>query len=348
MPYPTHLIPTTVVGSYPQPDWLVDRGALAQHGVPRVAAHDIWRIARPWLEAAQDDASILAIGEMERAGIDIVSDGEIRRESYSNRFATALDGVDADNPAIIVARTGNTKTAVPRVIGKIKRTAPVELRDMQFLRENTDHAAKITLPGPFTMSQQAKNEFYKDDEELAMAFAEAVNAEALDLQKAGADVIQLDEPWVRNNPELAKRYAVKAINRALQGITVPTVVHLCFGYAAVVPGSSKPAGYSFLAELDDTTAEQISIEAAQPKLDLGVLKDLSSKKIMLGVLDLGNPEVEPAAVVADRIRNGLKHVPPQRLVVAPDCGMKYMPRHVAFGKLKAMSEAAAIVRKEIS
>jgi 5-methyltetrahydropteroyltriglutamate--homocysteine methyltransferase len=244
--------------------------------------------------------------------------------------------------------TGNTKTAVPRVVGKIKRTAPVELRDMQFLRENTEHAAKITLPGPFTMSQQARNEFYKDDEELAMAFAEAVNAEALDLQKAGADVIQLDEPWVRNNPELAKRYAVKAINRALQGITVPTVVHLCFGYAAVVPGSSKPSGYSFLAELDDTTAEQISIEAAQPKLDLGVLKDLSSKKIMLGVLDLGNPEVEPAAVIAGRIRNGLKHVPPERLVVAPDCGMKYMPRHVAFGKLKAMSEAAGVVRKEIS
>jgi 5-methyltetrahydropteroyltriglutamate--homocysteine methyltransferase len=285
---------------------------------------------------------------MERAGVDIVTDGEIRRESYSNRFATALEGVDADNPAMITARTGNTKTAVPRVVGKIRRTAPVELRDMQFLRQNTDHAAKITLPGPFTMSQQAQNEFYKDDEELAMAFAEAVNAEARDLQKAGADVIQLDEPWVRNNPEQAKRYAVKAINRALEGITVPTVVHLCFGYAAVVPGSSKPAGYSFLAELDDTVADQISIEAAQPKLDLGVLKDLSSKKIMLGVLDLGNPEIETAAVIADRIRNGLKHVPAERLVVAPDCGMKYMPRHVAFGKLKAMSEAAATVRKEIS
>jgi 5-methyltetrahydropteroyltriglutamate--homocysteine methyltransferase len=236
---------------------------------------------------------------------------------------------------------------VPRIVGKIGRKGPVELRDMEFLRRNTDRAAKITLPGPFTMSQQAKNEFYKDDEELAMAFAEAVNAEALDLQKAGADVIQLDEPWVRNNPELAKRYAVKAINRALQGITVPTVVHLCFGYAAVVPGSTKPAGYSFLAELDDTIADQISIEAAQPKLDLGVLKDLSSKKIMLGVLDLGNPEIEPAAVVADRIRNGLKHVSADRLVVAPDCGMKYMPRQIAFGKLKAMCDAAASVRNEI-
>jgi 5-methyltetrahydropteroyltriglutamate--homocysteine methyltransferase len=347
MNLPKHLLPTTVVGSYPQPDWLVDRAMLSK-SVPRTRMHEMWRLPAEYLEQAQDDATIVAIRDMERAGIDIVTDGEIRRESYSNRFATALEGVDAENPAIIVARTGNTKTAVPRVVGTIKRTAPVELRDMQFLRQNTDRAAKITLPGPFTMSQQARNEFYKDDEELAMAFAEAVNAEALDLQKAGADVIQLDEPWVRNNPELAKRYAVKAINRALQGITVPTVVHLCFGYAAVVPGSSKPAGYSFLAELDDTIAEQISIEAAQPKLDLGVLKDLSSKKIMLGVLDLGDIKVEPAAVVADRIRNGLKHVPAERLVVAPDCGMKYMPRHVAFGKLKAMSEAAAMVRKEIS
>jgi 5-methyltetrahydropteroyltriglutamate--homocysteine methyltransferase len=347
MNLPGHLLPTTVVGSYPQPDWLVDRAMLSK-SVPRTRMHEMWRLPAEHLEQAQDDATIVAIRDMERAGIDIVTDGEIRRESYSNRFATALDGVDADNPAIITARTGNTKTAVPRVVGKIRRTAPVELRDMQFLRQNTDRAAKITLPGPFTMSQQARNEFYKDEEELAMAFAEAVNAEALDLQKAGADVIQLDEPWVRNNPELAKRYAVKAINRALAGITVPTVVHLCFGYAAVVPGSSKPAGYSFLAELDDTVAEQISIEAAQPKLDLGVLKDLSSKKIMLGVLDLGDANVEPPSVVADRIRNGLRHVPAERLVVAPDCGMKYMPRHVAFGKLKAMSDAAALVRKEIS
>jgi 5-methyltetrahydropteroyltriglutamate--homocysteine methyltransferase len=234
------------------------------------------------------------------------------------------------------------------VVGKIKRTGAVELRDMEFLRKNTERAAKITLPGPFTMSQQAKNEFYKDDEELAMAFAEAVNAEALDLQKAGADVIQLDEPWVRNNPDLARRYAVKAINRALQGITIPTVVHLCFGYAAVVPGSTKPAGYSFLGELSDTSADQISIEAAQPKLDLGVLKDLSNKKIMLGVLDLGDPKIETVDTVADRIRNGLKYVAAERLVPAPDCGMKYMPRAIAFGKLKAMADAAAKVRKEIS
>jgi 5-methyltetrahydropteroyltriglutamate--homocysteine methyltransferase len=342
---PKHVLPTTVVGSYPQPDWLVDRQLLSK-SVPRTRMTQMWRIPDAHLEQAQDDATIVAIRDMERAGIDIVTDGEIRRESYSNRFATALDGIDPDNPAVITARNG-TKTPVPRVTGPVRRSRPVELSDMEFLRRNTERAAKITLPGPFTMSQQAKNEFYSDDEELAMAFAAAVNAEALDLQKAGADVIQLDEPWVRNNPELAKRYAVKAINRSLEGITVPTVVHLCFGYAAVVPGSTKPAGYSFLSELDDTTAEQISIEAAQPKLDLGVLGDLSSKKIMLGVLDLGNPEIEPASVVADRIRNGLKHVPAERLVVAPDCGMKYLPRVVAFGKLKAMCEAAATVRKEI-
>src|SRR6202011_3365201 len=340
------LFPTSLVGSYPQPDWLIDRDKLSKQ-VPRVRADDLWLVAPDKLEAAQDDATILAIRDLERAGIDIVTDGEIRRESYSNRFATALEGIDTDNPAIITSRSGQ-QTPVPRVVGRVRRNRPVELRDMEFLRRNTDRAAKITLPGPFTMSQQAKNEFYKDDEELAMAFAEAVNAEALDLQKAGADVIQLDEPWVRNNPELAKRYAVKAINRALAGITVPTVVHLCFGYAAVVPGSTKPSGYSFLAELADTSAEQISIEAAQPKLDLGVLKDLSSKKIMLGVLDLGNPEIETVDVVAGRIRHGLKYVAAERLIPAPDCGMKYMPRHIAFGKLKAMCDAAAMVREEIS
>jgi len=342
---PTHLLPTTVVGSYPQPEWLVDRAMLSK-SVPRTRMHAMWRLPEKHLEQAQDDATIVAIRDMERAGIDIVTDGEIRRESYSNRFATALEGIDVDNPAIIVSRSGH-ETPVPRVVGKIRRAGPVERRDMEFLRKNTDHAAKITLPGPFTMSQQAKNEFYKDDEELAMAFAEAVNAEAHDLQKAGADVIQLDEPWVRNNPDLARRYAVKAINRALQGLTVPTVVHLCFGYAAVVPGSTKPAGYSFLSELADTTAEQISIEAAQPKLDLGVLKDLTGKKIMLGVLDLGDPEIESVDTVAGRIRNGLKYVAAERLVPAPDCGMKYMPRATAFGKLKAMADAAAKVRKEL-
>jgi 5-methyltetrahydropteroyltriglutamate--homocysteine methyltransferase len=346
LPLPKHLLPTTVVGSYPQPDWLVDRAMLSK-SVPRTRMTGIWRIPEAWLERAQDDATIVAIRDMERAGIDIVTDGEIRRESYSNRFATALDGIDAENPAIITTRSGQ-KTPVPRVVGKIARKGAVELRDMEFLRRNTDHAAKITLPGPFTMSQQAKNEFYGDDEELAMAFAAAVNAEALELQTAGADVIQLDEPWVRNDPAAARRYAVKAINRALQGITVPTVVHICFGYAAVVPGDTKPSGYSFLAELADSSAEQISIEAAQPKLDLGVLADLSSKKIMLGVIDLGDPVVETAAAIAGRIRHGLKYIAADRLIPAPDCGMKYMPRHIAFGKLRAMSDAAAIVRKEIS
>jgi 5-methyltetrahydropteroyltriglutamate--homocysteine methyltransferase len=343
---PKHVLPTTVVGSYPQPDWLVDRQMLSK-SVPRTRMTQLWRIPDDHLEQAQDDATIVAIRDMERAGIDIVTDGEIRRESYSNHFATALQGIDTEHPAIIAARSGQA-TQVPRVVGHIRRHGPVELRDMEFLRRNTDHAAKITLPGPFTMSQQAKNEFYKDDEELAMAMAAAVNAEALELQNAGADVIQLDEPWVRNDPAAARRYAVKAINRALQGLTVPTVVHICFGYAAVVPGDTKPSCYSFLAELADSAAQQISIEAAQPKLDLGVLVDLSSKKILLGVIDLGDPEIETAAVIADRIRNGLKHVSADRLIPAPDCGMKYLPRHIAFGKLKAMSDAAAMVRREIS
>ena len=344
MNLPKHLLPTTVVGSYPQPEWLVDRAMLSKV-VPRTRLHAMWRLPAEHLEEAQDDATIVAIRDMERAGIDIVTDGEIRRESYSNRFATALEGIDADNPAIITARTGSQKTPVPRVVGPVKRKAAVELRDMEFLRRNTERAAKITLPGPFTMSQQAKNEFYKDDEELAMAFAEAVNAEALDLQKAGADVIQLDEPWVRNNPDLARRYAVKAINRALAGITVPTVVHLCFGYAAVV--HEKPPGYSFLAELEKSGAQQISIEAAQPNLDLKVLEDLPSKTIILGVIDLADKTVETPQVVAERIRRALPHVPAQRLVIAPDCGMKYLPREVAFGKMQAMVEGTRIVRKEL-
>src|SRR5436853_2182628 len=282
---------------------------------------------------------------MERAGIDIITDGEIRRESYSNRFATALEGIDIDKPAMIVSRSGH-ETPVPRVVGKVRRTYPVEVRDMEFLRRNTDRAAKITLPGPFTMSQQARDEFYKDQEELAMDFAVAVNEEARDLQKAGADVIQLDEPWLRNDPAAAKRFAVKAINRALEGITVPTVVHLCFGYAFLV--SNKPASYFFLSELADSAAQQISIEAAQPKIYLGVLKDLSAKKIMLGVINLGDQIVERPEQVADRIRAGLKHVSPDRLIPAPDCGMKYMTREVAFGKLEALAEGAAIVRRELS
>ena len=338
------LLPTTVVGSYPQPDWLVNRAMLSKT-VPRVRM-DIWRVAPEWLEQAQDDATLIAIRDMERAGIDIITDGEMRRESYSNRFATALEGIDTANPGKVRARNGQD-TPVPRVVAKIRRTGPVEVRDMQFLRANTQKTAKITLPGPFTMSQQAKNEFYKDEEEMVMDYAIAVNQEARDLEKAGADIIQLDEPWLRNDPEAAKRVAVKAINRALEGLKVPTIVHLCFGYAALVPGETKPVGYSFLPQLADSTAQQISIEAAQPKLDLGVLKDLSSKKIMLGVLDLADPAIESVDTVAARIRNGLKYVSPDRLVPAPDCGMKYMPRATAFGKLKAMCDAAAMVRREI-
>jgi 5-methyltetrahydropteroyltriglutamate--homocysteine methyltransferase len=335
-----------VVGSYPQPDWLVNREMLSKV-VPRTRMQEIWRIPEPFLEQAQDDATVLAIRDMERAGIDIITDGEIRRESYSNRFATALEGLDLEKPGEVRTRSG-AMTPVPRVVGRLRRSRPVELRDMQFLRANTSLPAKITLPGPFTMGQQAKNEFYKDDEEMAMDFAAAVNAEALDLQKAGADIIQLDEPWLRNDPAAASRYAVKAINRALQGITVPTVVHLCFGYAAVVPGASKPTGYSFLPGLADSIAQQISIEAAQPKLDLGVLKDLAGKRIMLGVLDLGDNTIETPELVAQRIRAGLKYVAPENLIPAPDCGMKYMPREVSFGKLKALAGGAAIVRREIS
>src|SRR5437868_2976466 len=338
------MLPTTVVGSYPQPDWLVDR-ALLRTMVPRVRVHELWRVQEPYLAQAQDDATLLAIRDMERAGIDIITDGEMRRESYSNRFATALDGIDIDNPATVKNRAG-VDTMMPRVVGKVRRRGPVEVRDMEFLRRNTGRKAKITLPGPFTMTQQAKNEHYKDQEELAMDFAAAVNEEARDLQKAGADVIQLDEPWLRNDPDAAKRFAVKAINRALEGIMVPTVVHLCFGYAFLV--SNKPTSYFFLSELADSKAQQISIESAQPKIDLGVLKDLSGKTIMLGVINLGDQIVERPGEVADRIRAGLKYVAPDRLIPAPDCGMKYMSREVAFGKLKALADGAAIVRKELS
>ncbi|MCF8478372.1 MAG: 5-methyltetrahydropteroyltriglutamate--homocysteine methyltransferase [Pseudolabrys sp.] len=339
------LFPTTVVGSYPQPDWLIDREMLSKV-VPRVRMKQMWRVADDWLEQAQDDATIVAIRDMERAGIDVITDGEMRRESYSNRFATALEGIDIENPGVVKARSGDT--LVPRVVGKVRRSGPVELRDMQFLRANTDRLAKITLPGPFTMSQQAKDEHYKDAEALAMDMAAAVNEEALELVKAGADVIQLDEPWVRNDPDSARRYAVKAINRALQGITVPTVVHLCFGYAAVVPGENKPQHYAFLAELADTVAGTISIEAAQPNIDLGVLTDMAPKKIMLGVLDLSSIIVETPETVAARMRKGLEFMSPDRLVPAPDCGMKYLPREVAFGKLKAMVDGAEIVRRELS
>jgi 5-methyltetrahydropteroyltriglutamate--homocysteine methyltransferase len=350
MSYPTHLLPTTVVGSYPQPDWLVDRVGLHAHGVPRTHAHDIWLIPEPFLEPAQDDATVLAIREMERAGIDIITDGEIRRESYSNRFALALEGIDAEQPGEVQAQF-NRATPVPRVVGKIRRRGPVEVRDAQFLLQNMPasprYASKITLPGPFTLSRQAKNEFYTDEEELVMDYAIAVNEELRDLKATGVDVVQLDEPWVRTDPDKALRYGLAAINRALQGIKGPTVVHICFGYAAVVK-QQKPTGYSFLPQLADTVAQQISIEAAQPKLDLGVLRELSGKQVVLGVLDLGDPAVETAEVVAARIRAALRFVAAERLIPAPDCGMKYLPRATAFGKLKALADGATIVRRELA
>ncbi|WP_198369638.1 uroporphyrinogen decarboxylase family protein [Roseomonas rosulenta] len=342
----TTLLPTTVVGSYPQPDWLVDRAILTKNNVvPRVRLKEIWRVAADALEQAQDDATLIAVRDMERAGIDIITDGEMRRESYSNRFALALDGVDVDNPAVVSGRMGKP-TPVPRVTGPIRRRHAVEVRDVQFLRANTDRKIKITLPGPFTLSMQAADEHYRDEEALALAYAEVVAEEARDLVAAGADVIQLDEPWLQARPEQAKRYGVKAINRALQDVPGTTVVHLCFGYAALV--SDKPSGYSFLPQLADSTAAQISIEAAQPKLDLGMLSDLSNKTIMLGVLDLGTTEVETAETVAARLREGLRHVPAERLVAAPDCGMKYLPRARAVAKLQALAEGAAIVRRELA
>jgi 5-methyltetrahydropteroyltriglutamate--homocysteine methyltransferase len=345
MTYPTHLIPTTVVGSYPQPDWLIDRAALEKHGVPRVHAHEIWRIPAERLKAAQDDATILAINEMERIGIDIVSDGEMRRESYSNYFSLALDGIDAEEVGSVIG-ANRRATPVARVVGKIRRRGKVEVDDAAFLVKHATKVTKITLPGPFTMSQQVQNEFYKDEAELAMDYADAVNAELKELKATGVDVVQLDEPWVRAAPDKAVQYGVAAINRALAGITGPTVVHICLGYGHLV--HNKPSGYAFLPQLADSLASQVSLEAAQPQLDLGVLKELSPKTILLGVLDLGSPEVETAAQVAARLRAGLEHVPAEHLVAAPDCGMKYLPRERAAAKLRAMVEGAAIVRRELT
>ena len=340
------LFPSTLVGSYPQPEWLIDRKKLAGRFPPRVRARELWRIEESLLREAQDDATVLAIRAQEEAGLDIITDGEIRRESYSNRFATALEGVDNETPGTITNRVGRT-VEVPRVVGRIARRHAVEVGDMAFLRRNTERTAKITLPGPFTMAQQAKNEFYRDDDEMVMDFAAAVNAEAHDLVAAGADVIQLDEPWLRNDPDAAKRIAVKAIDCALRGLSVPTVVHLCFGYAAVVR-AQKPSGYSFLPQLADSAAAQISIEAAQPRLDLGILKELAGKTIVLGVIDLGDAAVETPEQVAQRIRGALQYLPAERLIPAPDCGMKYLARDVAFGKLCALSAGAAMVRRELA
>jgi 5-methyltetrahydropteroyltriglutamate--homocysteine methyltransferase len=336
---------TSVIGSYPQPAWLIDRDALGSHSVPRVRMASAWRVPEPFLQEAQDDATRLAIRDMERAGIDTITDGEMRRESYSNRFATALDGIDAEHPATIHTRSGDTRQ-VPRVVGSVRWRGPVEAGDVAFLRAHTDRAIKITLPGPFTMAQQASNEAYDDIDELIMDLAAAVNQEARALQEAGADVIQLDEPWLRNDPEGARRIAVRAIDAALAGLQATTAVHLCFGYAALVAAKNSNR-YEFLGELAECAADQISVEAAQPKLDLGQLADLGGKTVLVGVLDLADPQPETAEVVAQRIHAALAHVPAERLVPAPDCGMKYLPRPVAFAKLRALSEGTALVNAQL-
>jgi 5-methyltetrahydropteroyltriglutamate--homocysteine methyltransferase len=328
---------TTVVGSYPQPNWLIDRERLGERLPPRVRARELWRVPEPFLEEAQDDATRVAVRDLERAGVDVITDGEMRRESYSNRFATALDGVDLDNPGVAVDRTGH-ENPVPRVVGPIRRTRPVEVRDVEFLRAITDRRIKITVPGPFTMTQQAQNDHYADDRSLAFAYAEAVNEELRDLKAAGADVVQIDEPYLQARPDPAREYAVEAINRALDGIQGDTVLHTCFGYAHIV--KDRLTGYPFLRELDDCLATHLSLEAAQPNLDPEVLRDVADKTIMLGVLDLGSTEVETPQLVADRIRKALAVVPAERLVVAPDCGMKYLPRERAFRKLEAMVAGA--------
>ena len=339
------LLPTTVVGSYVQPDWLVDRENLKGRLPPRVRAKEMWKVPEDFLGDAQDAATLVAIRDMERAGIDIITDGEIRRESYSNRFATALGGIDIDKPGSAIDRTGHPNP-VPRIAGPIRRERPVELRDVEYLVANTDRARKITIPGPFTMTQQAQNDHYPDDESAAMDYAAAVNEEIKDLFAAGVDIVQLDEPYMQARPEKARDYAIKAINRALDGVGGTTAVHLCFGYAHIV--HERPNGYSFLPELEACAADQISIEAAQPNLDLAILDKLSSKSVMVGVISIGDPKIETPEVVAGRIRKALDVVPPERIIVAPDCGMKYIARETAFGKLKAMAEGAEIVRRELT
>ncbi len=338
------LLPTTVVGSYPQPAWLVDGDVPRGKIVPRVRTPDIWRVRDEFLAEAQDDATLIAIRDQERAGIDTITDGEIRRESYSNRFATALDGLDLEHPHI--RRAQGFEVPMPRVIAPISRSAPVEVDDLIFLKAHTDRAIKITLPGPFTLSKQVGDDYYHDPEALAMAYAAVVNEEARDLQAAGADVIQLDEPWLRDDPDGASRYAIKAINRALDGITVTTAIHLCFGYGFIV-SADKPKAYAFLEQLADCSANQVSIEAAQPHLDLGVLKELGNKTILLGVIDLSTNAVESIETLKGRILRALPFVAPDRLQPAPDCGMKYLTRAAAFQKLSNLSRAAAAVAAEL-
>jgi 5-methyltetrahydropteroyltriglutamate--homocysteine methyltransferase len=337
------LFPTTLVGSYPQPEWLIDRQKLAGRFPPRVRARELWRIPEPFLAEAQDDATRLAIRDQERAGLDIVTDGEIRRESYSNRFATALEGVDIDNPGTALDRSGHPNP-VPRIVGRIHRKRPVEVEDLLFLKRNTDRQTKITVPGPFTLSQQAQNDYYGSPAEAAMDYAAAVNEEIRDLLAAGADVVQIDEPYMQARPEKAREYGLRALNRALEGIEGETAVHICFGYAAII--HERPSGYSFLPELASSPVRQVSVETAQSGLDCAVLGELPGKKILVGVIDLSDMQVETPQQVAARVRRALQHVRPEDVILAPDCGMKYLPRDVAFAKLCAMVEGARLLRSE--
>jgi 5-methyltetrahydropteroyltriglutamate--homocysteine methyltransferase len=340
------LLPTTIVGSYPQPDWLIDREHLKKSLPPRVRAKELWRIDEAWLADAQEAATLVAIRDQELAGIDLVGDGEMRRESYSNRLATALSGIDSVNHGTAIDRTGKANP-VPRVVGPIRRVGPIEVQDVAFLKRHSTKPIKLTIPGPFTMTQQAQNDYYPSAEALAMDYAAAVNEEVRALFEAGVDVVQLDEPYLQARADQAQDYALAAIDRALEGVTGTTALHICFGYALVHGNRVKPKAYDFLAELNRSRVDVISVEAAQPNLDPSILAELPDKIIMYGVLDLSDPEIETPERVADRIRQALKYVSSDRLWIAPDCGMKYHSRAVAFGKLKAMADGAAIVRREL-
>jgi 5-methyltetrahydropteroyltriglutamate--homocysteine methyltransferase len=337
------LFPTTLVGSYPQPDWLIDRKKLAGRFPPRVRALELWRVPEPWLEEAQDDATLIAIRAQEEAGLDVITDGEIRRESYSNRFATALEGIDIDNPGTALDRSGHPNP-VPRIVGKIKRKHAVEIADLEFLKLHTDRMVKMTVPGPFTMTQQAQNDFYSREEDAAMDYAAAVNEEIKDLFAAGADIVQMDEPYMQARPEQARDYGLEALNRALEGVNGTTAVHICFGYAAII--HQRPSGYSFLGELKGCRCDQVSVETAQPDLDCSVLNDLAEKKVMVGCLDLSDMTVESPDSIVIRVKKALEFLAPENVILAPDCGMKYLPRDVAEGKLRSMVAAAAILREE--
>ena len=339
------LFPCTIVGSFPQPDWLIDREKLAQRFPPRTRARELWRVGDDYLREAQDDATRLAIREQERAGLDIISDGEVRRESYSNHFATALDGVDIDNPGQALDRSGEP-VFVPRIVGPIRRNRAVAVDDVTFLRANTDKAVKMTVPGPFTMSQQAQNDYYSSELDCAMDYAVAVNEEIRDLFAAGADVVQLDEPYMQARPEKAKEYGIAVLNRALEGVNGKTCVHICFGYAALI--HARPEGYSFLPEFAGAGCNQVSIETAQSGLDCSVLESLPDKEILLGVLDLSVHGIETVDTIKARVLRALSYVNAERIILAPDCGMKYLPRESAFGKLQAMCAAARHLREEFS